>query len=111
MGSEAELLKQLMRGMRNPNRRLLILISGTALNGEQLLAHGAHIHERGVSAAQQSRVKAHFLCQPHQSVGCCPLRFLGFDAGGLAGSVPCPPCFPGAVCSLERSRMTTFCTR
>jgi len=110
MGSEAELLNHLMRGMRNLNCRLLILVSGEVA-APLPPGHDAHIHEPGVSAAQQSRVKAHFLCQPHQSVGCCPRRFLGLDAGGLAGSVPCPPCFPGAVCSLERSRMTTLCTR
>ena len=46
-----------------------------------------------------------------QSEGGGPLRFLGFDAGELAGSVLFPTCVADATGSLDRSRMTTLCTR
>ena len=46
-----------------------------------------------------------------QSEGGCPLRFLGFGAGELAGSVLFPTCVADAAGSLDRSRMTMLCTR
>lgn len=46
-----------------------------------------------------------------QTVGGYPLRFLGFDAGELACSVCCPAGDADDAGSLERSRMTTLCTR
>jgi len=46
-----------------------------------------------------------------QSVGGCPLRFLDFDAGELACSVFFPTGVADAAGSLDRSRMTTLCTR
>lgn len=85
------------------------------MNGPRLLTRcdgSVDLHEQREVTRQQLRAKAQFLClKVCQSVGGCPLRFLGFDAGELACSVLFSTCVADAAGSLDRSRMTTLCTR
>ena len=103
--------------MRNLNCRFLILEGEGRLEWAEAanplrLDGSVDLHEQRVETRQQLRAKAQFLClKVCQSVGGCPLRFLGFDAGELACSVLFSTCVADAAGSLDRSRMTTLCTR
>lgn len=76
----------------------------------------SHVDDSASRAASNdrpgaSRKGAIFMLQVRHADGGCPLRFLDFDAGELAWSVACPTGAADEAVSLERSRMTTFCTR
>ncbi len=102
--------------MRNLNGRSLILVGEGSLDwgrGYYLVVTWTTVlHEQLVMTGQELRAKAQFFMpQVSHADGGCPLRFLDFDAGELAWSVVCPTGAADEADSLERSRMTTFCTR
>ena len=102
--------------MRNLNGRFLILVGEGRLEWAEAanplrLDGSVDLHEQRVVTRQHSRKGAIFMPNARHSGGGGPVRFFGFDAGELACSVFCPTCFADAAGSLDRSRMTTLCTR
>ena len=93
--------------MRNLNGRFLILVG----EGNLEWGRGGYLVVTWTTARGTSRKGGIFMPQVRHADGGCPLRFLDFDAGELAWSVACPTGAADEADSLERSRMTTFCTR
>lgn len=103
--------------MRNLNGRFLILVGEDGHKWSEAasrLLRGRQCGSSRVASNENTATSRNgaILCpQVSHADGGCLLRFLDFDAGELAWSVACPTGAADEADSLERSRMTTFCTR